>query len=115
MKKFFWLHRSNRKEPNSPIRLKEYESLSEQTGRPLIEILAETGFYPKDGRKFDMAWWYFSRLAACRQYGMGGASAITHQEIEAWARLESVDITRTGLAVLREIDILFLEGMSEDA
>lgn len=115
MKQFFWLHRSVGKDAKSPTRIEAYKTLAETLNRPLAEILAEKAdLHPRDGDKFSLVMWYFSRLSACRDYGMGGASAITHQEIESWARLERVNLTRTELDVLREVDMLFLRGLTED-
>ena len=83
---------------------------------PPSSILAEPpiNFHPEDGNTLGYILGHFRDLSMCRGVGMSGALALTHQEIAAWSTLTRTRLSGLELAVLRELDKIFMEGLRED-
>jgi hypothetical protein len=114
-KKLFWLYRTpkGQKVP----RIHSYEAYAEARNVPLDDVLRapDIGFYEEDGAKFNYVMDHFRDLSMCRAMGMNGPLAISHQEILAWTQLTGIRLTRLELAVLRDLDRVFLEGLHSES
>lgn len=65
----------------------------------------------EDGRLFPHILDYFRQLAGCRNYTMGGPLPLNHQEILAWCTLTRISLSSLELALLRDVDRIWLESL----
>lgn len=62
---------------------------------------------------WEYLWEIFFELSRTRQSGMGGASAISYQEIAAYSKHMGWDFARFEVEILMELDQLFLKVNSD--
>jgi hypothetical protein len=59
-------------------------------------------------------WRWFRELAMGRTFTEYGAQALSHAEIDAWARLRRIELSSKELDVLRMLDAVMLNVLRED-
>ena len=84
------------------------ESVQRQTGR--IPKRLKQPEFPKE---FLYVWDWYSELDGTRGFTESGSCPITFQEIDAWARLFCIDIGPFEVFLIKQLDMVHLQTVSE--